>query len=173
MKKFIIIEGMTCQKCEKRVKTKLEKLDFVRLADVDHVSGSAIAKMPVEVPDEVLTETIEGLGYKVKSVERLLCGCKNIREVQVKELIESGIDTLEAIIEKTGLGSYGCCSQDIVPLLIDKYKNGKDIDIQAAVFALNRKNDYIIAANDARKQLKAATETVDACAAEEECGICH
>lgn len=161
MKKYVVIENMTCKGCENRVKTALEKLDFVRMAEVDHVKGCAIVKMPVEVPDEIIKETIEGQGYEVKSIERLLCGCKNIREVDVKKLIESGIDTPEAIIEKTGLGSYGCCSTEIVPLLIEKYKNKKDIDIQKAVFEINKRNDYIIAANDAKKQLKAVSEGAD------------
>lgn len=155
------------------MKTVLENLYFVRLAVVDHKNGSAIVKMPVEVPDEILKETIEEAGYRVKSIERLLCGCKNVREADVKKLIESGIDTPEAILEQTGIGSYGCCSKEIVSLLIEKYKNGKDIDIQAAVFAINKKNDYIIAVNDAKKQMKAAQETdVKTADTEEDCA-CH
>ncbi len=173
MKKYVAIEGMKCQGCENRVKAALEGLYFVRLAVVDHEKGNAIVKMPVEVPDDILRETIEELGYKVKSIERLLCGCKNIREEDVKKLIESGVDTSEAILEQTGLGSFGCCSQDIVPLLIDKYKNGKDIDIQAAIFELNKKNDYTIAVNDAKRQMKAAMEAdSEKAAAEGDCG-CH
>ena len=152
MKKYIAIEGMACQGCENHVKKAVESLDFVRQVKVDAKLGCAIVKMPVEVPDEVLQETIENAGYKVKSIERLLCGCKEIREADIKALIESGIDTVEAIIEKTGLGTFGCCNKEIVPLLIDKYKNGKDIDIQSAVFMLNKRNDYIIAVNDAKKQ---------------------
>ena len=169
MKKYVVIEGMTCTGCQKRVKSALEKLDFVRLAEVDHEKGCAIVKMPVEVPDEVLRESIEALGYGVRSIERLLCGCKNIREADVQALIEAGIDTPEAIIEKTGLGSYGCCSREIVPLLIEKYKHGKDIDIQAAVFALNKRNDYVIAVNDAKKQRRAAEGCAASEAAEESC----
>lgn len=156
MKKYIVIEDLKSPECEVRVKEALENLYFVRLAEVDYRNGSAIVKMPVEVPDDIIKECIEGLGYRVKSVERLLCACKNVREEEVKNLIESGIDTPEAILEKTGLGSYGCCSKDIVPLLIDKYKNGKDIDIQSEVFKLNKKNDYTIAVNDAKKQIQAA-----------------
>ena len=52
-------------------------------------------------PIRDLKEIIENVGYKVKSIERLLCGCKEIREADIKALIESGIDTAEAIIEKT------------------------------------------------------------------------
>ena len=170
MKKYIVIEGMVCQGCEKRIKKAVESLDFVRQVKVDAKLGCAIVKMPVEVPDEVLQETIENAGYKVKSIERLLCGCKEIREADIKALIESGIDTLEAIIEKTGLGTFGCCSQEIVPLLIDKYKNGKDIDIQAAVFMLNKKKDYVIAVNDAKKQRKELSK--DDNTVEEAC-CCH
>lgn len=59
----------------------------------------------------------------------------------MQKLIESGIDTPEAILDQTGLGSYGCCSKEIVPLLIEKYKNRKDIDIQAAVFEINKKKE--------------------------------
>ena len=158
MKKYLQIEGMTCQGCANRIKAAVEKLDFVRQAEVDYRQGSAIIKMPIEVPDEVLRETIEGLGYKVTSVERLLCGCKNVREADVRMLIKSGIDTPEALLEKTGIGSYGCCSKDIVPLLIKKYKNGEDIDIQSAVFKLNKRNDYIIAVNDAKRQLQSTRD---------------
>lgn len=161
---------MTCQGCENRVKKAIEGLDFVRQVKIDHKDGYAIVKMPVEVPDEVLKETVEKLGYEVKSIERLLCGCKEIREVEVKALIESGVDTPEAIIEKTGLGSFGCCSQEIVPLLIEKYKNGKAIDIQAAVFALNKKKDYVIAVNDARRQQKATLKEDNK---SEETNSCH
>ena len=154
MKKYLQIEGMACQACANRIKDALEKLEFVRQADVDYMYGKAIIKMPIEVPDEILRETIEGLGYSVISIERLLCGCKNIREADIKTLIEAGIDTPDAILEKTGLGSYGCCSKDIIPLLIEKYKYGKDVDIQAAVFELNKINDYVIAVNDAKRQQK-------------------
>ena len=171
MKKYITIEGMKCQGCENRVKEALESLYFVRLAVVNHEAGSAIVKMPVEVPDDILKECIEELGYKVKSIERLLCGCKNIREIDVKNLIESGVNTTEAILEQTGLGSFGCCSKDIVRLLIDKYKNGKDIDIQSEVFKINKKNDYTIAVNDAKRQIQAAQEATDAIiAVEKDCG---
>ncbi len=157
MKKYMTIKGMSCAGCENRVKNALGALDFVRLVEADAKKGCAIVKMPIEVPDEVLKEAVNKLGYTVTSVERLLCGCKNIREVDIKRLIESGTDTPEGILEASGLGSYGCCSKDIVPLLIDKYKNGKDIDINAAVFALNKKNDYIIAVNDMKNQLALRT----------------
>lgn len=170
MKKYIAIEGMACQGCENHVKKAVESLDFVRQVKVDAKLGCAIVKMPVEVPDEVLKETIENVGYKVKSIERMLCGCKEIREADIKALIESGIDTPEAIIEKTGLGTFGCCSQEIVPLLIDKYKNGKDIDIQAAVFMLNKKKDYVIAVNDAKKQRKELSKEDNSI---EEACCCH
>ena len=156
MKKYMEIEGMKCQKCAQSVKEALERLWFVRSAEVDFEKGNAVIKMPVEVPDEVLAEAVEGLGYSAASIERLLCGCKNIREADVKKLIEEGIDTPEAILEKTGLGSFGCCSKEIVPLLVEKYKNGKDIDIQAEVFRLNKRNDYVIAVNDAKRH-KGAT----------------
>ena len=152
MKKYIVIEGMNCQGCENHVKTAIENLDFVRQVKIDYKAGCAIIKMPVEVPDEVLKEAVENAGYKVKSIERLLCGCKEIREADVKALIEAGIDTPEAILEQTGLGTFGCCNKEIVPLLIEKYKNGKEIDIQSALYKLNKKNDYVIAVNDAKKQ---------------------
>lgn len=156
MKKYIVIEGMKCQGCENHVRAAIENLDFVRQVKIDHKAGYAIVKMPVEVPDEVLKETIENAGYAVKSIERLLCGCKEIREADIKALIESGTDTPEAILEKTGLGTFGCCNKEIVPLLIEKYKNGKEIDIQSALFKLNKRNDYVIAVNDAKKQQSVA-----------------
>ena len=168
MKKYVEIEGMKCQGCENRITKAVESLEFVRQVKIDHKTGCAIIKMPVEVPDEVLKETIENLGYKVSSIERLLCGCKEIREADIKALIESGIDSVDAILDKTGLGSYGCCSKEIVPLLIEKYKNGKDIDIQKAVFDINKKNDYTIAANDAKKQRSMQIDTVST-----ESSSCH
>ena len=170
MKKYVVIEGMKCQGCENHVKAAIENLDFVRQVKVDCKTGSAIIKMPIEVPDEILKETIENAGYKVKSIERLLCGCKEIREADVKALIEAGIDTAEAILEQTGLGTFGCCNKEIVPLLIEKYKNGKDIDIQAALYALNKRNDYVIAVNDAKKQRNVALK--DENNSEENC-CCH
>ena len=156
MKKYIVIEGMKCQGCENHVRAAIENLAFVRQVKIDHKAGYAIVKMPIEVPDEVLKETIENAGYTVKSIERLLCGCKEIREADIKALIESGTDTPEAILEKTGLGSFGCCNKEIVSLLIEKYKNGKEIDIQSALYKLNKRNDYVIAVNDAKRQRSVA-----------------
>ena len=65
MKRTLIIEGMMCEHCEKRVKKALEALAYVSEAVVDHTKGSAVVKSSMIIPDELLKKAVEDQGYKV------------------------------------------------------------------------------------------------------------
>ena len=69
MEKTMKIEGMMCGHCEARVKKCLEALPEVITAMVSHENGTAVVTMSAEVPDEVLTKTVEDQDYKVISIE--------------------------------------------------------------------------------------------------------
>ncbi len=63
------IEGMTCAGCEVHVGKSLESVDGVVVTDVDHVSGSATAKVPVGTDEDLLRKAVEGAGYKVTDID--------------------------------------------------------------------------------------------------------
>ena len=69
MEKTMKIEGMMCGHCEARVKKCLEALPEVITAMVSHEAGTAVVTFSSEVPDEVLTKTVEDQDYKVLSIE--------------------------------------------------------------------------------------------------------
>jgi len=69
MEKTMKIEGMMCGHCEARVKKCLEALPEVITAMVSHEAGTAVITLSAEVPDAVLTKTVEDQDYKVLSIE--------------------------------------------------------------------------------------------------------
>ena len=68
MKKTLIIEGMMCEHCEKRVKTALEDVDGVVSADVSKDRKNAIVTLSRDVKDEDLKKAVEAQDYKVLGV---------------------------------------------------------------------------------------------------------
>lgn len=60
--KEIKIEGMHCSGCSARVERALNALDGVK-ATVDLKAGTAKIVSSAEVPDAVLKETVESLGF--------------------------------------------------------------------------------------------------------------
>lgn len=66
MKKTLYVEGMMCAHCEARVKSVLEELPEVTLAEVSHESGTAKVTFNADISDEALKAVIEAQGYKVK-----------------------------------------------------------------------------------------------------------
>lgn len=69
MEKTMKINGMMCTHCQARVKKTLEKIEGVSEAIVDFTAGTAIVKLDVEVPNEVLKNAVEEQDYEVVSVE--------------------------------------------------------------------------------------------------------
>ena len=59
------IEGMMCPHCSGRVKTALESLDGVAVAEVSHESGTAVVTLTKDVSVDTLNATVEQQGYKV------------------------------------------------------------------------------------------------------------
>ena len=61
----LAIEGMTCAACSNRIQRKLNRLDGVADAQVNFATGRATITLAdgIGVPEDVLRETIEGLGY--------------------------------------------------------------------------------------------------------------
>ena len=69
MEKTMKIDGMMCTHCQARVKKTLEKVEGVSEAIVDFTAGTAIVKLDVEVPNEVLKKAVEDQDYEVVSIE--------------------------------------------------------------------------------------------------------
>ena len=51
------------------MKKALESLEDVEEAIVSHEEGTAVVSMTNEVPDDVLTQTVEDKDYKVTEIE--------------------------------------------------------------------------------------------------------
>ncbi len=68
MTKTMTIEGMMCPHCSGRVKTTLEGLDGVSVAEVSHESGTAVVTLSADVSDETLKAAVEAQGYPVTSI---------------------------------------------------------------------------------------------------------
>ncbi len=67
MKKKILIEGMMCNHCKKRVEDALTGLEGVSLLEVNVEEDYAF--VDTEVDNNVLKETIEDCGYDVKEIQ--------------------------------------------------------------------------------------------------------
>ncbi len=68
MKKIMKIEGMMCMHCSGRVKTVLEALPQVDLAEVSHENGTATVTLNADTENSILKETVENQGYKVMEI---------------------------------------------------------------------------------------------------------
>ena len=69
MTKTMKIEGIMCGHCEARVKKALEALDAVELAEVSHVTGTAVVTLKAPVADADLKAAVEAQDYPVISIE--------------------------------------------------------------------------------------------------------
>jgi len=69
MTKTMKIEGIMCGHCEARVKKALEALDAVELAEVSHVTGTAVVTLNAPVADADLKAAVEAQDYPVISIE--------------------------------------------------------------------------------------------------------
>ncbi len=59
------IQGMTCASCVGRVERKLGRLDGVE-ASVNLPLESAVVRVPVDLPDQVLLDTVRATGYSAR-----------------------------------------------------------------------------------------------------------
>ncbi|MBM7559771.1 heavy-metal-associated domain-containing protein [Marinitoga litoralis] len=66
MKKVIIIQGMSCEHCVKRVRKELEKLENLNVLSVE--IGKAVVEGDV-LKDEAIKEAIDEAGYDVKEIK--------------------------------------------------------------------------------------------------------
>ena len=64
-KKTFNVEGMMCPHCEARVKSVLEAIDGISLAEPSHKKKKVTLTLNGTVEDSVIIQAIEGAGYKV------------------------------------------------------------------------------------------------------------
>lgn len=67
MEKIIVVEGMTCNHCRKRVEDALNAVDGVE-ANVDLQEKKAFVKLDKAVSDTILADAITEAGYTVTGI---------------------------------------------------------------------------------------------------------
>ncbi len=67
VKKNVVIDGMTCEKCVEHIKNALEKIDGVEIIDVS--IGHARINLNKDVSDDDIKNAIENAGYKLTSID--------------------------------------------------------------------------------------------------------
>jgi copper ion binding protein len=70
MKKVLSIKGMSCNHCVNHVKSALEELDEVILADVNLADEKAVVEFKSEIEDKKLIELIDEEGYELVGIEK-------------------------------------------------------------------------------------------------------
>ncbi len=68
MTKKIIIEGMSCGHCVKRVENALVEVDGVASITVDLDDKVAVVELNGETSDEILKAVVEDAGYEVVEI---------------------------------------------------------------------------------------------------------
>ena len=69
MKKIMVIDGMMCAHCRKRVHDVLSALDGVVEVDVNLENKTAVVVCSKEIDDKILTDAVTNAGYEVQSVK--------------------------------------------------------------------------------------------------------
>ncbi len=69
MTRTLKIDGMMCPHCEANVKSTLEGIEGVALAEVSHKTGTAVVTLETNVENNILKTAVEEKGYAVISVE--------------------------------------------------------------------------------------------------------
>ena len=69
MEKTLVVDGMMCQHCEKRVKKALENVDGVLEANVSHEKGTAVVTLSKDVDNALLKKAVEDQDYTVKGIQ--------------------------------------------------------------------------------------------------------
>lgn len=71
VKKVIIVNGMHCEHCQKRVEDALSTLREIKSVEVNLENKKVIIVLKKEIEDEKIRQTIENLGYSVESIDLL------------------------------------------------------------------------------------------------------
>ena len=71
MKKLIIIEGMTCSHCEKRVENALKEIDGVKSVEIILDENKAIIEIVENISDEIIANAVDDAGYTVVSITNM------------------------------------------------------------------------------------------------------
>lgn len=69
IEKTILIEGMSCMHCAKKVEGVLKELKPVKGVTVDLENKKATLILKENIEDSILKECIEDLGYEVKEIK--------------------------------------------------------------------------------------------------------
>ena len=69
MEKRIVIDGMKCSGCANRVKNALENIKEIKKCNVNLENKEAIIMHKKEINNDLITSTIESLGFKVELIE--------------------------------------------------------------------------------------------------------
>ena len=123
------IGGMMCPHCENRVKTALEAVPGVVLAQPSHEAGTAVLTLSQSVPEEALRAAVEGQDYEYISLERSKTMKKSVKiegmmcphcEANVKKALEAleGVTSAE-VSHKEGTAVL-TLSQDVPYAVIQK-----------------------------------------------------
>jgi len=71
MKKLIIIEGMTCSHCEKRVENALKEIDGVNKVDIFLDENKAVIEVSENISDAIIANAVDDAGYTVVSITNM------------------------------------------------------------------------------------------------------
>jgi copper chaperone CopZ len=63
MEKTLIVEGMSCEHCEKRTEKELLKIDAVSDAKANADQGQVVVNLSKEIADDKLAEAVSEAGY--------------------------------------------------------------------------------------------------------------
>ena len=69
--KVIIVNGMHCEHCQKRVEDALSNLREIKSVAINLENKKVIIVLKKEIEDEKIRQTIENLGYSVESIDLL------------------------------------------------------------------------------------------------------
>ncbi len=69
MKKIILIEGMGCEHCTRKVEDALRKIEGVSRVTVSLDKKNALVELNKDITDEVLKKAIEELDYEVLDIK--------------------------------------------------------------------------------------------------------
>ena len=69
MIKKIYIEGMSCGHCVARVEKALKNIEDVKSVNVDLKEKVAVIEVNNDIDHNVLTETIDSIGYQVSDIK--------------------------------------------------------------------------------------------------------
>lgn len=69
MKKKLIINGMTCNTCEMKVKNALLMIDGIKSANVSYEDQQAVIDMDRNINNDELIKAVDEAGFQITDVE--------------------------------------------------------------------------------------------------------